>query len=152
MKLKTLVGVDASVDPLAGKRSNPRRKKVESRKLPTDRQIYARVLGALEDLYGGDDWDDPRLVDAMRGWVAVPTNLDELDAFDAQEVARDLAENESFDPRNLLDRDEPRENPIIHVSSDLLWLVGGIAAGALVTYLLMRPQQQTIGINLPVSR
>lgn len=77
----------------------PPRKKSKPAKL-TDKQAIQQVLGYMEDMLGGEGWDDPRLLKVMEGWVRLPR---EDGSFDAADQAEELVNEHGFDPRDALD-------------------------------------------------
>ncbi len=80
-----------------------RTRKQKTPPMTVDRAIQL-VLWKLEDKLGGEGWDDPRLVDAMRGWVSIPFDID-WSEWSAEKEAEELIA-QSFDPRDMVDRAE----------------------------------------------
>jgi hypothetical protein len=71
------------------------------------KQAAKWVLELLADMYGGEGWDDPRLIEITEKWVGFPASWEDQ-VIDPVKEAEELAE-QSFDPRSFLD-----ENPYAH--------------------------------------
>lgn len=65
-------------------------------------QARRQVLSHMQDMLGGEGWDDPRLLNVMERWVQLPPDESK---FDAAAQAEELVNEHGFDPRDALDEE-----------------------------------------------
>jgi hypothetical protein len=72
----------------------------------TSRKAICRlVISYMEDMLGGDGWDDPKLVSLIESWIGWPFSWEDQ-VIDPAKEATTLVNDSGLDPRHLLDKED----------------------------------------------